>query len=175
MRWWKIPVTVAAVATATFVVSPLEVDAALFCAGRRVTVNLVAGDRPTAGNDVIWGTNGRDVINSGGGRDIICARGGHDAIRSGAGRDVVVGGGGNDGILGGKGLDRCAGGKGNDAARCETRTSARGCYSSYPDVCIPPPPPDLDCGQIGWRNFRVQSPDSHRFDTNDPDRIGCET
>jgi micrococcal nuclease len=50
--------------------------------------------------------------------------------------------------------------------------------ASYPDVCIPSPPPDLDCGQITYRNFRViytvANPDPHGFDS-DRDGIGCET
>lgn len=48
------------------------------------------------------------------------------------------------------------------------------CDQSYPTVCIPPPPPDLDCSDITYRNFQVIPPDSHRFD-NDGDGIGCET
>ena len=48
------------------------------------------------------------------------------------------------------------------------------CDPAYPDVCIPPPPPDLDCGDIPYRNFRVLPPDPHRFD-RDKDGIGCET
>ena len=47
------------------------------------------------------------------------------------------------------------------------------CDPSYPDVCIPPPPPDLDCGDISHRRFRVQGRDPHRFD-GDRDGIGCE-
>lgn len=47
------------------------------------------------------------------------------------------------------------------------------CHPSYPDVCIPPPPPDLDCGDIPYRNFRVVGSDPHRFD-GDHDGIGCE-
>lgn len=47
------------------------------------------------------------------------------------------------------------------------------CDPSYPDVCIPPPPPDLDCADIPYRNFRVLPPDPHRFD-GDRDGIGCE-
>ncbi len=47
------------------------------------------------------------------------------------------------------------------------------CDASYPDVCIPPPPPDLDCADIPYRNFRVLPPDPHRFD-GDHDDIGCE-
>ena len=47
------------------------------------------------------------------------------------------------------------------------------CDPSYPDVCIPPPPPDLDCKDIPYRNFRVLPPDPHHFD-GDHDGIGCE-
>ena len=49
-----------------------------------------------------------------------------------------------------------------------------GCHPSYPTVCIPPPPPDLDCGDIPHRNFKVRPPDPHRFDGNG-DGVGCET
>ena len=48
------------------------------------------------------------------------------------------------------------------------------CDSSYPSVCIPPYPPDLDCGEIGFLNFKVVQPDPHRFD-GDKDGIGCES
>jgi hypothetical protein len=54
-----------------------------------------------------------------------------------------------------------------------TRDPAR-CDAAYPTVCIPSPPPDLDCPQISARNFRVLPPDPHNFDTDD-DGIGCET
>jgi len=47
------------------------------------------------------------------------------------------------------------------------------CDSSYPSVCLPPYPPDLDCGEIGYSNFRVVQPDPHGFD-GDKDGIGCE-
>ncbi len=47
------------------------------------------------------------------------------------------------------------------------------CDPAYPDVCIAPPPPDLDCGQIPFRRFRVLPPDPHNFD-RDGDGIGCE-
>lgn len=47
------------------------------------------------------------------------------------------------------------------------------CSPAYPDVCIPPPPPDLDCKDVSFRNFKVLSPDPHRFD-GDKDGIGCE-
>jgi len=47
------------------------------------------------------------------------------------------------------------------------------CDPAYPDVCIPPPPPDLDCADIIYRNFRVLPPDPHHFDGNG-NGIGCE-
>lgn len=49
------------------------------------------------------------------------------------------------------------------------------CDPSYPDVCIPSPPPDLDCGDISYRNFRVVGDDPHGFDGNDNDGRGCES
>jgi micrococcal nuclease len=52
--------------------------------------------------------------------------------------------------------------------------SAGNCDPSYPGVCIPPPPPDLDCGDIPYRRFTVLPPDPHRFD-GDQDGIGCES
>lgn len=48
------------------------------------------------------------------------------------------------------------------------------CDSSYPDVCIPPPPPDPDCGDISFRRFRVVGSYPHCFD-GDNDGIGCES
>jgi len=48
------------------------------------------------------------------------------------------------------------------------------CDPSYPDVCIPPYPPDLDCGEISYKNFRVVGSDPHGFD-GDGDGIGCES
>jgi len=48
------------------------------------------------------------------------------------------------------------------------------CDPSYPDVCIPVYPPDLDCGEIQYANFRVVGSDPHGFD-GDKDGIGCES
>ncbi len=48
------------------------------------------------------------------------------------------------------------------------------CDPSYPDVCIPPPPPDLDCKDVPYRDFRVLPPDPHRFD-RESDGRGCES
>jgi len=47
------------------------------------------------------------------------------------------------------------------------------CDPSYPGVCIPPYPPDLDCGDVGYKRFDVVPPDPHGFD-RDGDGIGCE-
>ena len=48
------------------------------------------------------------------------------------------------------------------------------CDRSYPDICIPPFPPDVDCDEIGFLNFRVYQPDPHGLD-GDGDGIGCES
>jgi len=53
-------------------------------------------------------------------------------------------------------------------------TQENDCDPSYPDVCIASYPPDLDCGEIGYSNFKVVPPDPHRFD-GDKDGIGCES
>ena len=53
-----------------------------------------------------------------------------------------------------------------------TRDPSR-CDPAYPSVCIPPPPPDLDCGDIPYRDFTVLPPDPHDFD-RDGDGVGCE-
>ena len=49
------------------------------------------------------------------------------------------------------------------------------CHPSYPDVCIPRPPPNLNCGDDGVpENFEVSGSDPHGFDGNN-DGIGCES
>jgi uncharacterized protein YraI/endonuclease/exonuclease/phosphatase family metal-dependent hydrolase len=55
-----------------------------------------------------------------------------------------------------------------------TATPNGACDPSYPTVCIPRFPPDLDCGDIPYRRFQVVPPDPHRFD-GDKDGIGCES
>lgn len=52
--------------------------------------------------------------------------------------------------------------------------STDGCAPSYPDVCISPPPPYLDCSDIEFRRFRVVGDDPHEFDGNS-DGEGCES
>jgi len=52
--------------------------------------------------------------------------------------------------------------------------SENSCDPSYPDVCIAAYPPDLDCGEISQKNFKVVGSDPHGFD-RDNDGIGCES
>jgi hypothetical protein len=54
-----------------------------------------------------------------------------------------------------------------------------GCHPSYPDFCIQPPPPDLNCDYVAPRSrFTVRhdvvDPDPHGFDS-DQGGEGCET
>ena len=61
-------------------------------------------------------------------------------------------------------------------AKPEAKPSGN-CHASYPDFCIPPAPPDLDCTSpliAGRKNFTVLPPDPHRFDA-DKDGVGCES
>jgi micrococcal nuclease len=48
------------------------------------------------------------------------------------------------------------------------------CDPAYPGVCIPPPPPDKDCGDVSFTNFKVKPADPHNFDS-DSDGVGCES
>jgi micrococcal nuclease len=56
----------------------------------------------------------------------------------------------------------------------EMIAESENCDESYPDVCIASYPPDLDCGEIRYANFRVVGSDPHGFD-RDNDGIGCES
>jgi len=46
------------------------------------------------------------------------------------------------------------------------------CDISYLPLCIPPPPPDLNCSDIPYTNFPAEFPDPHNFDLNG-DGFGC--
>jgi micrococcal nuclease len=69
------------------------------------------------------------------------------------------------------------------AAQRGARSSGRGvwgrcvhegaCHPAYPDACIPPPPPDLDCSDVDERRITVLAPDPHDFD-RDHNGVGCE-
>jgi hypothetical protein len=67
-----------------------------------------------------------------------------------------------------------AGNSRRDCAGVSVTRPSPNCSDAYPTVCIPPPPPDLDCSDIPYRNFAVRSPDPHGFD-GDRDGVGCET
>lgn len=56
----------------------------------------------------------------------------------------------------------------------QTNAQEENCDPSYPDVCIPPYPPDLNCPDVAHKDFSVSPPDPHGFD-RDADGIGCET
>jgi micrococcal nuclease len=60
-----------------------------------------------------------------------------------------------------------------DPAPAPAAPLASGCDASYPGVCIPPSPPDLNCGGVPFRRFEVRPPDPHNFDA-DFDGVGCE-
>ena len=57
--------------------------------------------------------------------------------------------------------------------RPRDRATTGRCHPAYPGVCIPPPPPDLDCRDVTHRRFQVRPPDPHRFD-GDGNGVGCE-
>jgi hypothetical protein len=69
-------------------------------------------------------------------------------------------------------IDDIGNGDGDDDASGGGGTS---CHPSYPDVCIPPPPPNLNCDDVDATNFEVVPPDPHGFDGNDNDGLGCES
>lgn len=49
-----------------------------------------------------------------------------------------------------------------------------GCDPNYSGACIPPYPPDLDCGDVAARDFSSTGSDPHGFD-GDGDGIACES
>jgi len=54
-----------------------------------------------------------------------------------------------------------------------TRPRPSGCDPNYSGACIPVYPPDVNCGDIPDRNFRVAGTDVDHFDV-DHDGIACE-
>jgi micrococcal nuclease len=61
-----------------------------------------------------------------------------------------------------------------NANKLNVTENRNGCDSSYPDFCIPSPPPDLDCSDIAQKNFTVRGSDPHGFDL-DGNSEGCES
>ena len=47
------------------------------------------------------------------------------------------------------------------------------CDPSYPTVCIPSPPPRVDCDDLPFANFKVFGADPQNLDP-DHDGIGCQ-
>ena len=53
--------------------------------------------------------------------------------------------------------------------------SRENCEPAYPTVCLPPPPPDLDCPEVlTLVNFQALPDDPHGLDA-DKDGIACES
>ena len=53
--------------------------------------------------------------------------------------------------------------------------SRENCEPAYPTVCLPPPPPDLDCPEVlPLVNFQALPADPHHLDA-DQDGIACES
>lgn len=48
------------------------------------------------------------------------------------------------------------------------------CDPAYPEVCIAPPPPQLNCDDVGIDDFRADAPDPHNLDA-DSDGVACES
>ncbi len=84
------------------------------CRGVEVTVDIANGDIPTAGDDVILGTELGETIDGGAGDDLICGGGGDDTLIGGGGSDELNGDDGDDVILGDDGVDVLRGGAGDD-------------------------------------------------------------
>ncbi|MGD1850610.1 MAG: hypothetical protein ACFCBU_08370, partial [Cyanophyceae cyanobacterium] len=55
-----------------------------------------------------------------------------------------------------------------------TPGTATDCHPSYPTVCIPPPPADINCADVAATDFLVEGEDPHRLDQNN-NGIGCES
>lgn len=87
-------------------------------AGHRKAIHVVSG---TKGDNILDGTDGRDLI---------IGKQGNDWIDGGAGNDLVFGGKGNDQIDGGAGSDKVFGGKGDDLLNY-TRSENVGAHDFY--------------------------------------------
>ena len=72
---------------------------------------------PTAGDDVIIGTEAGDTIDSLAGNDKICSLAGIDSLTGNTGNDQIKAGSGADAAFGGGGHDRVAGGRADDDVR----------------------------------------------------------
>lgn len=95
----------------------LGIDLLERCNGLLPTLLGTAGDdvlRGTNGVDVILGLGGDDTIAGVNAADVICGGAGDDRIDGGNGDDVLLGGFGDDSLIGANGADRLVGGPGAD-------------------------------------------------------------
>ena len=108
-------------------VTGLTVPTGVYGPGKDIPLTSLGGT--VSEDDIITGTNTRDVFDGGIGDDIITGLGGNDKLiggagtdelSGGAGKDVLKGGAGTDQLLGGGGLDKLFGGKGNDVLKGNT-------------------------------------------------------
>jgi Ca2+-binding RTX toxin-like protein len=81
-----------------------------------------------AGDDLLEGYNGADVIRGGRGNDLLLGQRGEDDLRGGSGNDRLSGGRENEMLRGGPGRDRLSGNGGADVlyARDRNRDSVSG-------------------------------------------------
>ena len=80
-------------------------------------LNGLAGDdeiEGNGGNDTLNGGNGNDDLSGDYGNDTLAGGAGHDDLEGGYGADSLSGGGGDDDLYGGYGNDTLAGGAGHD-------------------------------------------------------------
>ena len=80
--------------------------------GASPTENRV--NQPSAGDDVLFGTDRNDKIKGGAGDDYIRGGAGNDRLFGNEGKDALIGGTGNDVLYGGAGDDILTGGIGKD-------------------------------------------------------------
>ncbi|WP_298460996.1 ExeM/NucH family extracellular endonuclease [uncultured Cellulomonas sp.] len=95
----------------------LGIDLEERCAGLLPTIRGTAGDdvlRGGNGRDVIMGLGGDDVIVGGNGDDVVCGGAGDDRLTGDNGDDTLLGGFGDDVLVGANGSDRLVGGPGTD-------------------------------------------------------------
>lgn len=69
--------------------------------------------------------------------------------------------------------DTTRGSSSQNAGGSSSGSSGQKCDPNYSGACVPPCPPDVDCGDISAKGFRVVSTDVHRLD-QDKDGIACE-
>lgn len=93
------------------------------CAGMTFD-NVIYGAGNISGTnhaDLIFGSDGDDVIDAGNGDDCLVGLGGNDVLSGGRQGDVLLGGDGDDILDGGQHTDTCYGGAGNNIfANCES-------------------------------------------------------